>query len=201
MSYRLIAGLGNPGKEYERTRHNAGFLVLDQLAPLLGKSLGLPEGDFRLVSRWSAETLRLGSVCLLKPMTYMNASGEAVVAAMRFYKIPAEEILVVQDDLDLPLGTLRFRSSGSAGGHNGIKSIINHLGTNAFHRLKVGIGRTDHQHEKVIGHVLGDFRSHETALADRLLGIAAKAVLLAHEEGLQKAMNRYQGHHAPPEED
>ena len=131
--FRLIVGLGNPGKEYRDTRHNVGFMILDRLA-------ARERAEFRTEKHWQAEVARTGDTLLCKPLTYMNLSGEAARAIGQFYKIEPAQTLVVLDDMALPLGKLRLRESGSAGGHNGLQSLIDCLGTQAIPRLRVGIG-------------------------------------------------------------
>lgn len=192
--FRAIFGLGNPGRDYEETRHNAGFLVVDRLAEKLPAADGAPVGpaEFKHIRRLRADLLKTRECYLVKPATYMNASGEAVTQTMRFYRIPSEQILVIYDDMDLPLGRLRFRTQGSSGGHNGIKSIIQHLGTDAFPRLKVGIGRREtREQDPVIGHVLGKFAAEERPFVEETLERAAEAVMVAMEQGLEPAMTQY----------
>ena len=147
---RLVVGLGNPGAEYEHTRHNAGFWLLDRLASHYFATLSL-QTKFR---GWHAQAM-VGSrkISLLKPSTFMNRSGESVAACAGFYKISAEEILVVHDELDLPAGTVRLKSGGGHGGHNGLRDIVSHLGSKDFHRLRIGIGHPGNAN-KVLGHVL-----------------------------------------------
>ncbi len=181
----LIAGLGNPGRRYERTRHNVGFMVVEEI----GKRL---QGDNRL-RRFDAELLerstRLGRVVLVKPQTYMNLSGNAVGPAMRWYHVPHNQLLVVYDDLDLPFGRIRLRPSGSSGGHNGVESIIKTLGTDQFPRLRLGIGKPGR--ERTIGHVLSRFsRDEEKELKEYVLR-AAQAALSWHFEGIDTAMNEF----------
>jgi PTH1 family peptidyl-tRNA hydrolase len=191
MSIRLIVGLGNPGKEYANTRHNVGFMIVDRMAQAAGVSFGFEKA-------WKGEVCRLGDACLLKPMTYMNLSGESVRSLQQFHKIAAAEILVVLDDMALPLGSIRLKQRGSAGGHNGLKSIIECLGTNDIPRLRVGIGTPRGCSEGsadpvggAVGHVLGSFRSSEAAdLADGL-SRAAGAIECARVLGLSVAMNNY----------
>ncbi len=130
----LIIGLGNPGSRYAQTRHNVGFMVVDELARELG-------GGFAPAAKFQAEVAKLPGVILAKPQTSMNLSGTSVARLARFYRIPLANIIVIYDELNLPLGTIRYRASGSSGGHNGIKSIIQHLGDQAFPRLRIGIGR------------------------------------------------------------
>lgn len=178
---RLVVGLGNPGKEYAGTRHNIGFDVLDRLAGAEGQ-------EFQRERKWKAEVARTpGGLHLLKPLTYMNLSGRAATAAARFYKIAPEEILVVFDDASLPVGQLRFRMQGGAGGHNGIRSLIQDLGTDEFPRLKIGIGGAPG--EKMTGHVLGRFREEERDAVEKALARAVEAVQVAATDGVARAAN------------
>jgi PTH1 family peptidyl-tRNA hydrolase len=182
---RLIVGLGNPGRRYERTRHNVGFLVVDELA----RSEGLRwEGE----KKWQAEVARGDAFSCMKPQTYMNLSGEAVAAYAMFYKLDAREILVIYDDADLDLGALRFRASGSAGGHRGVASIMGSLGSDQFARLKVGIGRGGPERGgSLADHVLSKFLVDEAPELEKSLTRAVRAVRDAHSQGLQAAMNEY----------
>ncbi len=180
--FRLIVGLGNPGREYAGTRHNVGFMIVDRLASAVG-------ADFRVEKAWRAEVARAGDAFLCKPLTYMNLSGEAVRSVAQFYKITPAETLVIADDLALPLGKLRLRGSGSSGGHNGLKSIIDHLGTLEVPRLRVGIGEA--QPGAAIGHVLGRFAPEERETIEGAVARAAEAIACAQEKGLQAAMNAY----------
>jgi PTH1 family peptidyl-tRNA hydrolase len=182
-TFRLLAGLGNPGREYQDTRHNVGFMILDRLAADAGVQL-------RSERAWHAEVGRAGDVILCKPLTYMNRSGEAVRPLSSFYKIPPHEVLIVLDDMALPLGKLRFRPSGSAGGHNGLQSIIEHFRTPAIARLRVGIGDKLEPGDAV-GHVLGKFTSEEATLLKDTLARAVEAIQCAQTSGLQAAMNAY----------
>ena len=153
---KLIIGLGNPGKEYENTRHNTGFMVLDRLSEKL--NIEMTQNKFKGLygkSKYKGE-----DVILLKPQTYMNLSGESVRQVMDFFKINQEDILVIYDDLDMPVGKLRLRQSGSAGGHNGVKSIIAHVGTQSFQRIRVGIDK--HPRIKVVDYVLGRFQKDKS---------------------------------------
>jgi|TARA_B100000959_G_scaffold287478_1_gene372641 PTH1 family peptidyl-tRNA hydrolase len=180
---RLVVGLGNPGKDYAGTRHNVGFEVLGRLAAAAGLS-------FQREKKWQAEACRTPEgLLLLKPQTYMNLSGRAVAAAARFYKIPAEKVLVVYDDVALPLGQQRFRMTGGSGGHNGIQSLIIELGSRDFPRLKIGIGGVPGS--RLTGHVLGRFREEEREVAEKALASAVDAVQVALSEGVSKAANRY----------
>ena len=183
----LVVGLGNPGEQYENTRHNAGFRVIDELAD---------RGDFpvqRLKFRALTNTAVIGGqgVLVMKPVTYMNLSGEAVGEAARFYKLPPDHVLVISDDVDLPLGKLRIRKGGSAGGHNGLKSIIQHLGTDQFPRLKVGVGGKPHPDYDMADWVLGKLQGDDKKAMDEAAHRAAQAVECLLAQGLDKAMNQY----------
>lgn len=186
---KMVVGLGNPGREYQHTRHNAGFDVLDELARRHG-------GSFRGGFRFKAETaeIRIGGsgVLLVKPATYMNASGEAVGPLMRKRGIATTGLLVVVDDVDLELGRLRLRGQGSPGGHNGLKSVQAALGSDEYARVRVGVGRPKPQGE-MVGHVLSRFAPDEKATVAELYGRAADAVEMWIVEGLVKAMNMFNG--------
>jgi peptidyl-tRNA hydrolase, PTH1 family len=181
---RLIVGLGNPGNSYQDTRHNIGFMVMDVLAARLGAT-------FQVEKRWESHVAKFAGGFLVKPQTYMNLSGRAVGAVGRYYKIPAQETLVVIDDVDLPLGRLRLRPSGSAAGHNGLKSLISTLGTDQFPRVKVGIGADNGRPagDRLVVHVLGKFSEEERAAVAQAVDRAADAVLRAMKDGLGAAMN------------
>jgi peptidyl-tRNA hydrolase, PTH1 family len=185
----LIVGLGNPGAEYARTRHNAGFLVVDQLAERWRADWGYEKKFNARVARAEREGRR---VLLCQPQTYMNSSGEAVAAVATFYRVPAAQLLVVVDDADLPLGELRLRPAGGSGGHHGLESIEQHLGTPKYARLRVGIGRHEGARE-ITGYVLGRFSSTEAQLADKVLAVAAEQVETWVAAGIQKAMNQFNG--------
>jgi PTH1 family peptidyl-tRNA hydrolase len=185
---QLIVGLGNPEPKYDKTRHNIGFDAVDALArtwqiswnenrrfqALFGEGRG-PNPD---------------KIRLLKPLTYMNRSGQAIRAAMDWYKLPPESVLVIYDDMDLPLGRLRLRLSGSAGGHNGMKSAIAHLGTQNFPRLRIGIGKSGTDKD-TISHVLGKFSPQEAQLVSEVLQLVVDAVELSLKQGVAKAMSLY----------
>ncbi len=181
---RLIVGLGNPGETYRDTRHNIGFMVLDEIAKRMGAA-------FHEEKRWSGMVAKFTGGYLLKPLTFMNDSGRAVQSVGHFYKASPAQTLVVYDDVDLPLGRLRFRTSGSAAGHNGIRSLISSLGSDEFPRLKVGIAPTDGRPagERMVGHVLGKFRAEELPALQAVIQRAADAVLSAVDRGLETAMN------------
>jgi len=183
----LIVGLGNPGAEYDRTRHNAGFQVVERLADRWRASWTLEKKFNSLVARAGRGDHR---VLLCRPQTFMNASGEAVAAVKDFFRIALPRILVIVDDADLPLGRLRLRPEGSSGGHHGLESVEQHLGTRAYARLRVGIGRIDGARQ-ITGFVLGRFGSTETALADKVLAVAADQAETWLEAGIQKAMNQF----------
>jgi peptidyl-tRNA hydrolase, PTH1 family len=203
QSISLIVGLGNPGAEYERTRHNIGFMAIDRLATSWSISLGKEKrfygifGEGRLSTRLASS----GKIRLLKPTTYMNVSGQSVRACADWFKGNPENILVVYDDMDLPLGKLRLRSSGSAGGHNGMKSIISHLGTQNFPRLRLGIGRggkddvdgaiASKANQNVTNHVLGGFSAIETKVLPEILHLAESTVTSILVDGLEKSMSLY----------
>ena len=180
---RLVIGLGNPGPKYDGTRHNVGFELVDLLAS--ERSL-----KWERNSKFKAKTAGSPSVGVFaKPLTFMNLSGNATARLARFYKLKPEQILVVYDDVDLPIGRIRFRANGSAGGHNGIKSIIEYLGTNEFPRLKIGIGASGD--EGMVGHVLGKFSAEEREELEKVLAIATDGVNCALSSGLDAAMNEF----------
>lgn len=181
---RLIVGLGNPGETYRDTRHNIGFMVLDEIAKRMGAA-------FREEKRWTGLVAKFTGGYLLKPLTFMNESGRSVQAVGHFYKASPAQTLVVYDDVDLPLGRLRFRTSGSAAGHNGIRSLISSLGSDEFPRLKVGIAAAAGRPagERLVGHVLGKFRAEEQTELQIVIQRAADAVLSAVDRGLEAAMN------------
>jgi PTH1 family peptidyl-tRNA hydrolase len=183
---RLVIGLGNPGAEYRDTRHNIGFMVVDELA----RRHGTP---FQEEKRHHGLLAKFPGGWLLKPQTYMNDSGRSARSVAEYFKIPAAEILPVYDDVDLPLGRLRLRLDGSAGGHNGIKSLIQSLGTTAFPRLKVGIagesGRPDGR--RLVSHVLGKFQEQELPTLALIIQAAADAITVALSSGFEAAMNRF----------
>ena len=178
---RLLVGLGNPGREYRETRHNVGFMILDQLA-------ARERAEFRVEKTWRAEVARAGDLLLCKPQTYMNLSGQSVHPLSQFYKIDPAQMLIIFDDMALPLGKLRLRPEGSAGGHNGMKSIIEHFGTVAIPRLKVGIGSAQRD---AVDHVLGRFTLEEQAPLAQSLDLAIKAIDCRRTQGLAAAMNNY----------
>jgi peptidyl-tRNA hydrolase, PTH1 family len=185
----LIVGLGNPGAEYVRTRHNVGFLVVERLAERWRASWTYEKKFNARLARVERGDRR---VLVCEPQTYMNSSGEAVGAVARFFSVSATRLLVAVDDADLPLGHLRLRPSGSAGGHHGLESIEQHLATRDYARLRLGIGRQSGARE-ITGHVLGRFSSTEAALADKVLTVAADQAETWLEAGIQKAMSQFNG--------
>jgi PTH1 family peptidyl-tRNA hydrolase len=194
---KLVAGLGNPGATYAGTRHNAGFEVVDRLAVRAGPGqpfISSPADALQL--RWRRAD---GDVLLVKPLTFMNLSGAAVGALVRYYRIDAHDLLVVCDDVNLPLGRLRSRASGSEGGHNGLRSIAESLGTFDFPRLRVGVGRGDDRRD-LADHVLARFDADEREAMARALDRAADAVEMWISDGLTKMMNVYnRAESAPPD--
>jgi len=181
-TFRLVVGLGNPGDEYAETRHNVGFMIVDRLARQESAPL-------RTEKKWNAEVAVAGKVMLCKPLSYMNLSGGPVSALSRFYKIEPSEVLVVLDDVALPLGKLRFRKGGSAGGHNGLQSILEQLGTQEVPRLRVGIGAANER--SLTGHVLGRFRAEERESLEASLDRALQAIHHAQIHGVPAAMNQF----------
>ena len=183
----LLVGLGNPGSKYESTRHNMGFLAVDGLA----RRKGFRFNKLRFRA-WTAEWMVNGEkVLVMKPQTYMNLSGESVGEAARFYKIPADHVVVISDDISLPVGKLRIRTGGSAGGHNGLKNIIQHLGTDQFPRIKVGVGSPKQAGYEVVDWVIGMPVGEEQKTLLDALDRAAQAIPAVITQGMDKAMNRF----------
>ncbi len=183
----LVAGLGNPGDQYEHTRHNAGFQVIDALS----QRGGFPVRRLKFHALTQTALIGGQGVLVMKPLTYMNLSGQAVGEAARFYKLPPHQVLIISDDVDLPLGKLRIRKGGSAGGHNGLKSVIQHLGTDQFPRLKVGVGRKPHPDYDMADWVLGQFQGADRTAMDQAADQAAQAVECLLAQGIDRAMNRF----------
>ena len=183
----LVVGLGNPGPKYDWTRHNMGFLVIDALAD----RLDVPVQRLRFRALTNTAVLGGRSVLLMKPTTYMNLSGESVGEAARFYKIPPDHVLVISDDVALAQGRLRIRRSGSAGGHNGLKNIIAHLGTAAFPRVRVGVGDKPHPDSDMADWVLAKCTGQDRKDLEAAIDRAADAVTCLLEQGVDAAMSRY----------
>ena len=185
----LVAGLGNPGKQYEGTRHNAGFAALEALA----EKLDVRVDRIRFKSFFGEGRIGDKKVLLLMPQTFMNNSGEVVGQAARFYQIPPERIVVVFDDISLPVGRIRVRAEGSAGGHNGLKSIIAHLNSQAFPRVKVGVGEKPHPDYDLAAWVLSRFTPQEKTKLDPALDNAAQAAVTLLSKGFQAAASQFNG--------
>lgn len=188
----MVAGLGNPGKEYEGTRHNVGFAVIDAVA----EALNIEVKRRKFVARFGEGELKDDKLILLKPWTFMNRSGEAVAAAAGFYKLPLAELLVVTDDMALEPGRIRLRSKGSAGGHNGLRDIIQELGTEDFARLRIGIGSArlkdiNEDSPSARDYVLGRFGAEDAKIIEAAVARARDAVLCWVKEGIEAAMNEY----------
>jgi PTH1 family peptidyl-tRNA hydrolase len=181
---KLVVGLGNPGRRYAGTRHNIGFDVLDRLTGRHGLEWESAPAD-SLMTRW-----RAAGALLAKPLTFMNLSGQAVGELLRFFKIDLADLLIVVDDVNLDLGRLRARAAGSAGGHNGLKSVIAHLGTEEFARLRIGVGRGDGRRD-LADHVLATFEPDERTVVAGTVDRTADAVELFVAEGIGAVMNRF----------
>ena len=180
-----IIGLGNPEKKYDKTRHNIGFDVIDELA----SQMGVQVNTKRHKALCGVGQIGSEKVILVKPQTYMNLSGESVRAVMDFYKLdPTKDIIVIADDISLPTGKIRIRAKGSAGGHNGLKSIISHAGTQKFKRVRVGVGANE---GNLVNHVLGKFSKGERVLAEQGIKDAASAVEVMILEDINTAMNKF----------
>lgn len=187
---QVIIGLGNPEQKYEQTRHNIGFEVVDYLA---GQWLFSWQKNSKFKALFSEGIgPNRSKLRLLKPLTYMNLSGQSVRALLDWYKLPTESILVVYDDMDLPLGRIRMRLSGSAGGHKGMKSIISHLGSQNFPRLRIGIGKSGGK-KQTISHVLGKFSQQEKKLILDILKLSKEAIEVSLKDGVEKSMSLYNG--------
>ena len=185
----LIVGLGNPGADYARTRHNAGFLLVEKLAEQWRAKWAL---ERKFNARIAKTTRGESPVIVCEPQTFMNLSGEAVAAVMQFYRAAPGRLLIVVDDADLPLGEIRLRGRGSSGGHHGLESIEKHLGTRDFARLRIGIGRADGARE-ITNFVLGKFAAGEMKLLEKVLAAAGGQVECWLADGIQKAMNQFNG--------
>ncbi|MCX6794329.1 MAG: aminoacyl-tRNA hydrolase [Candidatus Gottesmanbacteria bacterium] len=186
---KLIVGLGNPGSEYKDTRHNIGFMVVDKLEKELAS--GVPPA-WQKDEKKNVLTAKIGEVLLVKPQTFMNKSGFAVRALVDFYKLTPADVWVIHDDIDLPLGKIKIREKGGSAGHNGVESIIKELGTDAFVRFRLGIGKgVDTEDRSVISFVLSRFRQSEAGSFKHLIKHGAEAVQMAILKGLDRAMNRF----------
>jgi len=182
----LIIGLGNPGQKYETTRHNAGFWVIDIIAQHLNIKVDKKQAQALIQSAfWDGK-----KVLLVKPQTYMNLSGQAVMQLINFYQDQVEDLLIIHDDLDLPVGQLRFKRGGGTGGHNGLKSIVQYLNSQDFDRLKIGIGRPS-EYPDVKDHVLTPFTKEEKVSIDEAVSQSIEAVKVWIEDGVDKAMNQF----------
>jgi peptidyl-tRNA hydrolase, PTH1 family len=193
---KLVVGLGNPGREYRETRHNVGFMVVDEIARRHGLTLGMAPSqvpDTFVAKRYGTEPLLLA-----KPLTFMNRSGDAIGALARYYDIAAADMLVVVDEVALPFGRLRARAHGSAGGHNGLKSIVERLGTTEFPRLRLGVGRGDARRD-LADHVLSKFEPDERSGLEEFITRAADAAEMFAVDGIGKVMNVYNPEVAAPE--
>jgi peptidyl-tRNA hydrolase, PTH1 family len=194
---KLIVGLGNPGGEYESTRHNVGFMVIDKLA----KELSISHLTFGSDPKHTSLVVKVGDVMLIKPQTYMNKSGEAVKCLLDYYKLKPGDLWVIHDDIDLPLGKIRIRAQGAAGGHNGVESIIESVGTDKFVRFRLGTGRGKElvgentgkreKHRMVIEYVLSKFHFNEAGSFKHLIKNGVEAVRIGLTDGIDKAMNRF----------
>ena len=185
----LLVCLGNPGEKYENTRHNVGYMVADEI----GERCHSPIQKLRFKALTDVVTIAGQKVLVMKPVTYMNLSGEAVRPAADFYKIPPDHVLVISDDTALAVGRLRIRRGGSAGGHNGLKNIIQHLGTDQFPRIRVGVGEKPHPDYDLADWVLGRFTGEDKKAMDAAVKRAADAVECLLAEGPDRAMNRFNG--------
>jgi PTH1 family peptidyl-tRNA hydrolase len=185
MSTYIVAGLGNPGPTYQWTRHNAGFLFLDRIAQR--ESISITKKSFSgLCGEWNCAGHRL---TLLKPQTFMNLSGNAVMQALQFHKLPLASLIVIHDELDLPFGTVRFKNGGGHGGHNGLRSIMENLGKGDFIRLRIGIGKSPHG--DTTSHVLGKIPPEQMELLDKVLDGGREMFEVMLSEGLPKAMSLF----------
>ncbi|WP_163539366.1 aminoacyl-tRNA hydrolase [Gracilibacillus sp. YIM 98692] len=183
---KCIVGLGNPGKKYESTRHNVGFMVVEEI--LRRNQWKLSKNKFH--GLFTVENTQQDKIILLEPQTYMNLSGESIRPLMDFYQIDAEDLVVIYDDLDLPLGRVRLRQTGGHGGHNGVRSVIDHLGTKRFNRLRFGIGRPDVP-MSVIDYVLGKFSKEEEPVLQDAVTHAADAMEVWMDKPFSIVMNDY----------
>jgi PTH1 family peptidyl-tRNA hydrolase len=193
----LIVGLGNPGVDYAKTRHNAGFALVEKLAAQWRSSWS---NDRKFQARVSRADRGGRTVLLAEPQTFMNASGESVGAVVKFYQLPLERVMVVVDDADLPLGEIRLRPGGGTGGHHGLESVTQHVGSREYARLRIGIGR-ENESRQITGHVLGKFNAAENALLEKVLERAAGQLECWLDAGIQKAMSQFNGAVSPTNEE
>ena len=194
----VICGLGNPGKKYENTRHNLGFITMDRLAEKMG--ISIKKSKFK--SLIGEGTIGGEKIVLVKPQTFMNNSGEALREVMSFYKIPYDNLLVVYDDIDIPLGTVRIRKGGSAGTHNGMKSVIYHLEEDDFPRIRLGLGHASSSERKgdLVDFVIGGFTKEEVKPLEEACDTAVDAIICYIKDGIDIAMTRYNTHRKKEED-
>ncbi len=192
---QLIIGLGNPEKKYEKTRHNIGFEVVDTLAETWQMNWKENRRFQGLIAEGTSPNQQ--KIYLLKPLTYMNRSGQSVRAVTDWYKLQMTDVLVIYDDMDLPIGKVRMRLSGSAGGHNGMKSIISHLGGQTFPRLRIGIDKSN-QTDNTISHVLGRFSPEERQIVDKTFPLVIDAIEMSLKEGIEKSMSFFNNQKVTP---
>ncbi|MCI2063012.1 MAG: aminoacyl-tRNA hydrolase [Eubacteriaceae bacterium] len=183
----LIVGLGNPGRKYAQTRHNMGFITIDYMAD----KLGVQVNKLKHRAKVGESSLSGHKVMFAKPQTFMNLSGESVGEIVRFYKIQPDHVIVIYDDMDIAAGSIRIRKKGSAGSHNGMKSVIMHMGTDEFPRIRIGIGA--HEGVDAVDYVIGGFSKEDKEPLERAVMTAAKAVETIISDGIDKAMNMYNG--------
>ncbi len=193
---KTVVGLGNPGSKYEGTRHNVGFRVVEELARRMGADL---RRSWRMPLRMvEGELPGAGPVRLVEPQTFMNASGEAVAALVRRKGLTAGDLVLVFDDVDLPVGRLRLRPGGGAGGHNGVRSVMEHLGGGTFGRVRLGVGRGAAEKD-LVEHVLSGFTPAERPVVEEMVSRAADAVQAILRDGMERTMNRYNGEAVQPD--
>lgn len=194
---RLVVGLGNPGAEYQDTRHNAGFMVVERLAAQAGAGWRREKKFFAEVAEFPGAGVKW---LLAKPQTYMNLSGDSVGLLVKFFRIRLPDVLVVTDDADLPLGSIRLKAEGGSGGHHGLESVELALGSKGYARLKLGIARPSHETRNIAGHVLGRFAPDERQVLELVLGRAVEQAECWGNDGIAKAMNRFNGSVKPAQE-
>lgn len=185
----LVVGLGNPGKQYDMTRHNIGFHTIDYIAD----EYRVKVNKLKYKALYGECSIGGEKVLLIKPQTYMNLSGESLIDFVKFFKVPVENVLVINDDISLDTGKLRIRAKGSAGGHNGLKSIIYQLGSDEFVRLKIGVGAPEHKDYELADYVLGRFTKDEVPILEETIIKCKKAVEEIIKNGVESAMSRYNG--------